>query len=157
MQLEKIKSHSVGFTLLELLVVIAVIALVLAVAVPKYREMQLNTTETMVVRELQTIGQAQTQYQSQFGKYAGNLPELGPPTAGEPGPAAANLIPAGLASGDKNGYLFALTITPAGYSINANPKVYRGTGRRTFYLDQDGTVHQNWGQEPANAGSQEYR
>ena len=39
-----------------------------------------------------------------------------------------------------------LALTPLGYSVNANPKVFGGTGRRTFYIDQDGTGHQNWSQ-----------
>jgi len=146
-----------GFSLIELLVVVAIIAVILAVAVPKFREMHLNAVETMVVREVQTIGQAQTQYQSQFGRYAGTLTELGPAVGKSPGPQTANLIPASLASGEKDGYLFALTLTPVGYSVNATPKIFEGTGRRTFYLDQDGTVHQNWGQEPARSDSPEYR
>jgi type IV pilus assembly protein PilA len=112
----------------------------------------------MVVREMQTIATAQTQYQSQFGRYATNLAELGPPVNGAAeGPAAAKLIPANLASGEKNGYLYVLTSTPAGFAVNANPKVFGNSGRRTFYLDQDGIVHQNWGQDSATAESPEFK
>jgi len=129
----------------ELLVVIAIILVILAVAVLRVKAARLGV-ETMVVREVQTIGQAQLQYQSQFGKFAASLPELGPPASGTAGPQAANLIPGSLASGEKDGYLFVLALTPLGYSVNANPKVFGGTGRRTFYIDQDGTGHQNWSQ-----------
>jgi len=147
-----------GFSLVELLVVIAVIAVVLAVALPIMKTARLDSVETMVVREMQTIGTAQTQYQSQFGRYAATLAELGPPINGAPeGPAAARLIPASLASGEKDGYLFALTSRPAGFAVNANPKVFGNSGRRTFYLDQDGIVHQNWGQDPATAESPEFK
>jgi len=146
-----------GFSLIELLVVIAIILVILAVAVPRIKETRLNAVETMVLREVQTIGQAQTQYQSQFGKFAASLVELGPPASGTAGPQAASLIPASLASGEKDGYLFVLALSPAGFSVNANPKVFGGTGRRTFYLDQDGIVHQNWGQEPASATSPEFK
>jgi hypothetical protein len=78
------------------------------------------------VREVQTLGQAQTQYQSQFGKFAASLAELGPPAGAAAGPQAANLIPASLASGEKDGYLFVIPLTPVGYSVNANPKVFGG-------------------------------
>lgn len=67
-----------------------------------------NAAETVVIREVQTIHQAQIQYLSQFGKYASTLLELGPPANGAAGPAAANLIPAILASGDKDGYVFTM-------------------------------------------------
>jgi type IV pilus assembly protein PilA len=141
--------------LIELLIVIAIILVILTVAIPNLMTARNNAAEVVVVREVQTIHQAQMQYMSQFGRYAATLAELGPPTSGTAGPNAANLIPSSLASGEKDGYMFTLTITPAGYAVNANPRVFGGTGRRTFYLDQDGTVHQNWGQEPATADSPE--
>jgi type IV pilus assembly protein PilA len=147
-----------GFSLVELLVVIAIIVVILSVALPAITRARMNGIETMVVREVQTLGQAQTQYLSQYGKYATTLVELGPPVKGGfDSPQAAHLIPASLASGEKDGYLFAMTSTPGGYIVNANPKVFGSTGRRTFYLDQDGIVHQNWGPEPASAESPEFK
>jgi type IV pilus assembly protein PilA len=118
---------------------------------------RINANEMFVLREIQTIDQAQTQYISQFGKYAATLRALGPPTSGAPGPEAADLIPSSLASGEKDGYLFTLTTNPQGYTINANPKVYPNTGRRTFFSDQTMTIHQNWSREPANASSPELK
>ena len=56
-----------------------------------------------VVQDPAYIQQAQTQYQSQFGDFAATLVELGPPATGNMGPAAAKLIPASLASGEKDG------------------------------------------------------
>ena len=117
----------------------------------------MNTTETIVMREVQTIYQAQTQYESQFKEYASTLAELGPPANGVAGPAAAKLIPNSLASGEKDGYLFLMARTPSGFTVNANPKVFGRNGRRTFYLDQDGTLHQNWGADPATAASPEVK
>lgn len=144
-----------GFSLIELLVVVAIILVLLSVAIPQIQTARLSSQETMVVREVQTIAQAQVQYQSQFGKYAATLGELGPPVSGASGPGAAQLIPASLASGEKNGYVFLLAASAAGFRINANPKVFGGTGRRTFFLDENGIVHQNWGSEPASASSPE--
>ena len=146
-----------GFSLIELLIVIAIILVILAVAVPKLGSAKMNANEMVVIREIQTIHQAQTQYNSQFGRYATTLNELGPPTSGGPGPQAADLIPASLASGEKDGYTFTLTATPQGYTVNANPKVYNSTGRRTFFSDQAMMIHQNWTAEPANASSPEMK
>jgi type IV pilus assembly protein PilA len=147
-----------GFSLVELLVVMAIIAIILAVGIPILSKARLNAVETMVVREMHTIGQCQTQYQSQFGKYAATLAELGPPVrGGVEGPQAARLLPANLASGDKDGYLFTLTSIAGGYTVVASPKVFGSTGRRTFYLDQDGIVHENWGPELASADSPEFK
>ncbi|HYL35067.1 MAG TPA: prepilin-type N-terminal cleavage/methylation domain-containing protein [Bryobacteraceae bacterium] len=146
-----------GFSLIELLIVIAIILVILAVAVPKLGSAKMNANEMVVIREVQTIHQAETQYMSQFGTYAATLAQLGPPTSGGPGPQAADLIPGSLASGEKDGYVFTLTATPQGYTVNANPKVYNSTGRRTFFSDQSMTIHQNWTAEAANASSPELK
>jgi type IV pilus assembly protein PilA len=83
------------------------------------------------------------------------LAELGPAPNGAEDPAAAGLIPAKLASGEKDGYLFTVTSTAGGYFVNAIPKSFGSTGRRTFYLDQNGVVHENWGRDPATGASPE--
>jgi len=146
-----------GFSLIELLIVIAIILIILAIAVPKLGSARMNANEMAVIREIQTINTMQTQYMSQFQKYAATLAELGPPTSGGPGPQAADLIPATLSSGDKDGYVFTLTATPSGYTLNANPKVFNTSGRRTFFTDQNMIIHQNWSAEPANASSPEFK
>src|SRR5712692_4243383 len=107
---------------LSLLIVIAIILIILAIAVPNGQKARLAAIEMAVEREVQTISQAQTQYVSQFGRYAASLTELGPPASGADGPQAAGLIPASLASGEKDGYLFTMISTPGGYAVNANPK-----------------------------------
>src|ERR1700694_2524455 len=95
-----------GFSLIELLIVIAIILIILAIAVPKLGSARMNATETVVIREIKAIHEAQTQYQSQFGQYATTLAQLGPPASGGPGPQASDLLPTSLASGQKGGYIF---------------------------------------------------
>jgi type IV pilus assembly protein PilA len=146
-----------GFSLIELLIVIAIILIILAIAVPKLGSARMNATEMSVIKEVQTINEMQTQYMSQFGRFATTLAELGPPTSGTAGPQAADLIPSSLSSGDKDGYTFALTATPSGYSLTAVPKVFNTNGRRTFYSDQNMVIHQNWSAEPATATSPELK
>ena len=74
------------------------------------------------------------------------------PRAAE-GPQAAHLIPANLASGEKDGYVFTMTTTAGAYVVNANPKDFPNTGRRTFFMDTEGVIHENWGPAPATADS----
>ncbi len=151
------RRHSRGFSLIELLIVIAIILIILTIAVPKMGVAQMNAREMAVVREVQTVNTAQVQYMSQFGKFAASMAELGPPASGGPGPSAADLIPGSLASGDKDGYTFILAATPSGYTLNVNPKVFNSTGRRSFFSDQSMIIHQNWSAEPANASSPEMK
>ena len=146
-----------GFSLIELLIVIAIILIILTIAVPKLSTAQMNAREMAVVREIQTVNTAQAQYMSQFGQFAPTMAALGPPTSGGPGPAAADLIPGSLASGDKDGYTFTLAATPSGYTLNVNPKVFNSSGRRTFYSDQNMIIRQNWSADPATVSSPELK
>jgi type IV pilus assembly protein PilA len=106
---------------------------------------------------MQTIHTAQTQYQSQFGRFATSLTELGPPQSGQPGPQSADLIDNNLATGEKSGYKFTVTGNQSGYVISAVPVAYNSTGSRTFYSDQTMQIRQNYGPEPATAQSPELR
>jgi prepilin-type N-terminal cleavage/methylation domain-containing protein len=157
MRLRKIWSRTGGFALVELLIVLGIIAIVLSIAVPVLKSAFTNAAETAVIREVQTIQQAQVQYSSLFGNYAETLDQLGPPANGVAGPKGAKLIPGSLATGEKNGYVFTLTKLPGGFTVNATPKVFGKNGRRTFFIDEDGIVRQNWGPEPATATSPEIK
>lgn len=116
-----------------------------------------TSTEMNAIRGIHAIHTAQVQYYSQFGRYAANLAELGPPADGSPGQQAADLLPRTLAEGRHSGYVFTLRRTPAGYAVNVNPEVFGGSGRRTFYSDETQVIRQNWTQEPATADSPELR
>jgi len=142
-----------GFSLIELLIVIAIILIILAVAMPKLSKSRMYAQEMAAIQAIRTIHTAQTQYYSTYGKYAESLTALGPPTSGSPGPAASDLIGEDLATGEKQGYKFILTATPGGYVVNANPVAFNSSGSRTFFSDQSMTVRQNFGQEPATATS----
>src|SRR6478752_989366 len=124
-----------GFTLIELLIVISIILVILAIAVPKMNTQMQGAREMAVIREIGSIHQAETQYYSQFGKYAGNLTQLGPTVSGADGPEAANIFPKVLSDGKKNVFTYTLTATPTGYAITAIPDSFGNTGSRTFYSD----------------------
>lgn len=128
-----------------------------AIAMPKIYNARVQAQEMAAVQRIRTIQVAQTQYFSQFGRFATRLEELGPPEGGAAGPAAADLIPGDLAKGIKTGYRFILAGGPTGYAINANPVNFGATGRRTFFSDQSNVIRQNWGPEPATVNSPELK
>lgn len=147
-----------GFSLIELLIVIAIILVIAAIAAPKLNSARMQSQEMAAIRQISTLHVAQTQYMSQFGKFAENLQQLGPPASGgSAGPGAADLIPGDLAIGDKTGYIFTVTGTKEGYTATAVPKTFGTTGRRTFYSDQTLVVRENWTAEPANGSSKEIK
>ena len=146
-----------GFSLVELLIVIAIILIIAAIAVPKLNRTRMQAQEMAAIRHVVAIHQGQTQYYSTYGKFAENLTQLGPAAGGAPGPSAADLLPDDLAKGEKGGYKFTLAGSPTGYTINANPVAFNNTGTRTFFSDQTLVIRQNYGSEPATAASGEIK
>jgi type IV pilus assembly protein PilA len=146
-----------GFSLIELLIVIAIILIIIMIAVPKYQSAQRYAKETAALGAIRTIHTMQVQYFSQYGKYATSLTEMGPPSSGAPGPAAADLIDGTLAAGEKGGYQFVVSANAGGYIINAQPTAFGVTGSRTFFSDQSMVVRENRGQEPATVNSPELK
>jgi type IV pilus assembly protein PilA len=151
------KNRRRGFTLIELLIVVAIILIIAAIAVPKMDQARMNAQEMAAIEQIKTVQAAQAMYYSQFGRFATKLEELGPPSGGQVGPAAADLIPGDLAKGIKTGYQFIVVGGPGGYTVNANPVTYKSTGRRTFFSDQSHVIHENWSAEPATVNSPEIK
>jgi prepilin-type N-terminal cleavage/methylation domain-containing protein len=146
-----------GFSLIELLIVIAIILIIAAIAAPKLNIARMQAEEMAALRTIDTIHAAQAQYYSQFGRNAESLQQLGPPAGGQPGPAAADLISGDLAAGQKSGYVFTVSPTKEGYTVTAVPQVFGQSGRRTFFSDQTMAKRENWGPEPATAQSKEIK
>ena len=152
-----LRRRSRGFSLIELLIVIAIILIIITVALPRLSKAKMFAMETAAISAIRTIHTAQVEYSSQYGKFAASLAELGPPASGAESPAAAGMIEKDLASGEKQGYKFTMTGNVGGYQINAQPIAFGTTGSRTFFSDQTMVVHQNYGPEPATASSPELK
>jgi type IV pilus assembly protein PilA len=146
-----------GFSLIELLIVISIILIIAAIAVPKMNRQLMLAREQAAIRQIGTVHQAETQYYSQYGRYAQNLTELGPPASGAAGPAAADIIPKSLADGKNSGFLFTVVGSPTGYSVNATPEAFGSSGGRSFFSDQTLVIRQSLTAEPASATSPEIR
>jgi prepilin-type N-terminal cleavage/methylation domain-containing protein len=140
-----------GFTLIELLIVVSIILIILAIAIPHVDKQMRLAREMAVVREIGSVQVAEAQYRSQFGRY-GTLAQLGPPASGTDSPEAANLIPKALADGKKNGYIYSVMPTADGYTVTAVPETPKADGRN-FYSDQTLTIRNNWNPELATLTS----
>jgi len=140
-----------GFTLMELLIVIAIILILMLMAIPTIGVMKKHANELSAINSLRAITQAEIQYESTYpaNGYACSLSSLGgDPGSGAPTPNSAQLIGADLASGYKSGYLFNITncqkVTINGtdkitaYSVTAVPQAVGKTGDRGFCTDQFG-------------------
>jgi len=62
-----------GFSLIELLIVIAIILVIVTIAVPQYNKQMMSAHETAAIQAIRTIHAVETQYYSQFGRYAVSL------------------------------------------------------------------------------------
>lgn len=140
-----------GFNLIELMIVIAIIALLIGVGVPAWQSMVQSGNETTAVQSLNTIRTLQAQYASKNrGSFAPTFDRLIQAVKLDDKFKGENPV--------VNGYVFRMTVQegtsarPSFYSINADPQVATGiqaTGSRFFYFDSTlGTIKQKEG-EPA--------
>jgi type IV pilus assembly protein PilA len=132
-----------GFSLIELLIVVAIILTIAAIAIPSLTRSRISANESSAVESLRILTTSEAAYQLAYQSYACNLTLLGPP----PGistpvsSATAGLIDATLASGSKSGYLFSPTAcSAAGYSYIAQPMGLGNTGSRYFCTDSSGVI-----------------
>jgi len=142
-----------GFTLMELLIVIAIILILMLMAIPTIGSLRKKANDTSAINSVQTITKAEIQYESSYpaNGYACTLAALGgDPSAGAPSPTAAQILQGDLPSGYKSGYIFTLgnctkvtingTDRITGYTITAVPQTVGKTGDRGFCSDQFGTI-----------------
>ncbi|HVW84333.1 MAG TPA: prepilin-type N-terminal cleavage/methylation domain-containing protein [Bryobacteraceae bacterium] len=146
---DRTRRRKAGFSLIELLIVIAIILIILAVALPKLTKARTYAQEMAAVKAITTIHTAETQYYSQYGQYATSLNQLGPPTSGTANASGAELIDKELANGEKGNFKFTLQPSQTGYTLTAIPTQFGTSGTHTYYSDQSMAIHQHSGQEPA--------
>jgi prepilin-type N-terminal cleavage/methylation domain-containing protein len=133
-----------GFSLIELLIVVAIILIIAAIAIPNLLRSRIAANQASAIGSCRVINTAEVTYSSTFGGgYSSTLLQLRPPSGPTATASAAGLIDSVLAGGVKSGYSF--TYVPGipdgagryqGYTLNANPTQVGVTGTAYYFTDQ---------------------
>lgn len=141
-----------GFSLIELLIVVAIILIIAAIAIPNFMRSRIAANQASAVASLRTLDTSEISYSATYGAgYTVDIPTLAPPTTpgANPTSTAAGLIDSVLAMGIKSGYTFTYSpglVDSAGridyYGITAVPNS-SNTGTNYYYTDQSGVIRFN--------------
>jgi len=159
-----------GFSLIELLIVVAIILIIAAIAIPNLLRSRMAANEASAVGSIRTINTAEVTYQAAYPDigYAATLANLGGATAACAPPAvatsaAACLIDSSLTTGafQKSGYTFASAGAIVGggtirntYTVTGVPQGIGTTGQRGFFSNESGVIRYTLdGTAPTSASS----
>ena len=138
-----------GFSLIELLIVVAIILIIAAIAIPNLLQSRIQANRASAVVSIRTINSAEIIFATTYNiGYSSTLLNLGPGST-NPTAATASLIDSVLAAGSKNGYNF--TYTPAAavngrinqYGISASPITIGTTGTNGYFSNESGVIRQD--------------
>jgi len=140
-----------GFSLIELLIVVAIILIIAAIAIPNLLRSRIAANQASAVGSLRTINTAEITYAATYGTgFSYSLAYLQPPAGNNNVNATASgLIDSVLAKGTKSGYSFTYVPGPSDstgridpYSVTAQP-ITSSTGTNYYYTDNSGVIRQN--------------
>jgi prepilin-type N-terminal cleavage/methylation domain-containing protein len=134
-----------GFSLIELLIVVAIILIIAAIAIPNLLRARIAANETSAVASIRTINTAMVSYNSAYPTvgFAANLTALTSNGCAPPDSTQACLIDTQLASGTKSGYAFVAASSgssPASNYAAGSPLTQNQTGVRSFCSVADAVV-----------------
>jgi prepilin-type N-terminal cleavage/methylation domain-containing protein len=150
-----------GFSLIELLIVVAIILIIAAIAIPNLLKSRIAANEASTTSTLRTLNTAEVTFASTYNSgFSDGLNRLGAPAAGQPDQNNADLVDPVLAgktgtgnntSFVKAGYIF--TYAAAGsnttfgyiaqYTINADPQARGSSGQRSFICNESAVIRAN--------------
>jgi prepilin-type N-terminal cleavage/methylation domain-containing protein len=141
-----------GFSLIELLIVVAIILIIAAIAIPNLLRSRIAANEASAVGSVRTINTSEVTFASTYSDvgYSNALSNLaGNCASAAPTSTNACLIDsvlgnATVSTSPKSGYFFTYTNTAGTpsiiYTLTALPAVRGQTGQRTFFSDQSGVI-----------------
>ena len=142
-----------GFSLIELLIVVAIILIIAAIAIPNLLRARMSANESSAASAVRTITVAEIAYFNSYPSigYANQLSDLGRPVGCTPSPTSAcelddSIATAAPGSGGHSGYQFTATGIAAGginsaFVAGATPLTSGSTGTRDFCAINDGVLH----------------
>ena len=142
------KSKQKGFSLIELLIVVAIILIIAAIAIPNLLRSKMAANEASAVGSMRTLNTSAVTYSTTYGGYPPGLTNLAPATTATS--TSADLIDSVLSTGSKSGYSFTWSSGSTdgngnylNYAITAQPTSPGTTGQRYFYTNQSGVIRAN--------------
>jgi type IV pilus assembly protein PilA len=143
-----------GFSLIELLIVVAIILIIAAIAIPNLLRSKMSANDSAAASTIRTINTSEVTYSTNYPTqgYAPLLTTLGPGSGACDGTAAggACLIDGVLAAGTKSGYKYFMTSTSAAapfgdYTVSAGPVTWQSTGSANFCATADAVIRNTKG------------
>lgn len=132
-----------GFSLIELLIVVAIILIIAAIAIPNLLRSRMAANEASAIATLRSISTAQITYRITYpdAGYAAKLDNLGP-TSGAPTSSTADLLDKSIASApyQHSGYVFSTTGTTLVFTADAAPIQPGQSGQRSFCTDTPAAI-----------------
>lgn len=140
-----------GFSLIELLVVVAIILILMAIAIPNFLRARIAANEASAVENCRTISTANVVYWTTYGVGFAPAPSnFATPASGNVSPVSSGLLDNILVTGTKSGYGFTyVPLTPDSngyyndYTLNADPVNIGVTGQRHFFTNEPGIIRVN--------------
>ncbi len=137
-----------GFSLIELLIVVAIILIIAAIAIPNMLRAKIAANESSAVSSVRKIATAEYAYNAAYPTqgYAPDLLSLGGSAPCTPSAASACMLDVVLSTGSKSGYqFFAAGFTPSAgpnstFVASSAPQIYDRSGVRLFCVVTDGTL-----------------
>jgi type IV pilus assembly protein PilA len=132
-----------GFSLIELLIVVAIILIIAAIAIPNLLRSKIAANQASAVGSLRTLNTSCIAFSTSYGQFPAALTNLGPITSGGTASStSADLIDSVLSAGQKSGYTFVYTAGASNqsYTITATPITAAMTGQNMYFTDQSGVI-----------------
>jgi prepilin-type N-terminal cleavage/methylation domain-containing protein len=136
-----------GFSLIELLIVVAIILIIAAIAVPNLLRSRMAANDASAVGSIRTINTAEATYNTTYGAYATVIGNLAGTSCTAPTSTGACLIDNTLAGATsattpKSGYYFTLASDPnVSYTLLGDPATFGNTGGKHLYTDATAVIH----------------